>query len=805
MKKLYVFSSVISLLIALTSCSNPGSNHFNDILWYDEPAHIWEESVPLGNGRLGMMPRGGIVNEHIILNEISMWSGSEFDYRNPEASRSLPKIRQLLFEGKNYEAQQLMFDTFVPKTTSGNAYGAYQILANLDITFDLDTAAGVTNYHRQLDMSSGVASTSFDVADNHISREYFTSRSEDVMVIRLSSTKPLSFTARLTRPECAESRSYKKNVVLAGQLNSGQEGVAGVKYKAIMTLQNADQINCSANDNSLRVNDATDVVLLISANTSLLGGINYQNQTSALLDKALAVKYADLLAAHSAAHSALYNRVRINIEGNGDSILTTDQRVVKYGHDYDPAMAVLYYNFGRYSLISSTRPKSLPPNLQGLWANDVSTPWNGDYHTNINVQMNHWPLESGNLDELYEPLIRLVEGSVSSGEESAHAFYGDSARGWVMHMMTNVWNFTAPGEHPSWGATNTGGAWLCQHLYERYEYTLDTIYLSSVFPVLRGAAEFFESTMVTEPQHGWLVTAPTSSPENSFYTDDSDEPVSVCMGPTMDIEIIRELYSNVIHASEILGINDPFIRKLKTDIRSLPPLQISSKGYLQEWLEDYREVDTHHRHVSHLYGLHPSNQISPIETPELADACRQTLNRRGDNGTGWSRAWKINFWARLFDGNRAEHLLHSLLQSAISKGGNNTSGTFPNLWCSHPPFQLDGNFGGASGIGEMLLQSHMGYVNPLPALPSSWKNGSVYGMKVRGGAEVSLVWRTGKLRTMTFSGGKQRIYKVVVPKGCDEVILQNDKGSQKLKFYSYFNIRMVEVPMSGSKATLVFD
>lgn len=485
-------------------------------------------------------------------------------------------------------------------------------------------------------------------------------------------------------------------------------------------------------------------------------------------------------------HRKLYARTSLSIKSEcGTESMTTEQRLKAYAEGVaDNALATLYYNYGRYLLISSTREGSLPPNLQGLWANTFETPWNGDYHTNINVQMNHWIAEQGNLPELHLPLTELVLNLIPSGEKSARYFYGPDAEGWVLHMMTNVWNYTAPGEHPSWGATNTGGAWLCAHLWEHYAYTLDKDYLAKIYPALEGASRFFLSTMVRDRKNGYLVTAPTSSPENEFWCD--GKKVSICMGPTMDCQLVRELFSNTLSAAEILreeGLSDipvSFKDSLAAAISQLPPHSISSGGYLMEWLEDYEEVDPHHRHVSHLYGLHPGNQITPSSTPELAQACRNTLNRRGDEATGWSRAWKLNFWARLGDGDRALKLLRILLhpayeyadindaESGLINAGkvlHHVSGTYPNLFCSHPPFQIDGNFGGAAGISEMLLQSHEGFINLLPALPEEWKEGSMRGFKVRGGAEVDLEWKNGMPSSMTLTGGGQTENRLKVPSG----------------------------------------
>ena len=762
---------------------HPTPGRSDQTLWYDEPAAQWEETLPLGNGRLGMMPDGGIGKEHIVLNEISMWSGSEANYLNPDASKSLPEIRRLLFEGKNKEAQELMYTSFVPKKPEkGGTYGAFQMLGDLFLEhqYGVHEKDVPSDYRRWLDLSKGIAYTTFSRGNVSHVREYVVSRDKDVMLIHLKANVPgsINFKMNLNRPERGSVRKLAEGKLeLYGSLDSGSSQ-AGVRYAAIAGITcKGRQTNQSTDEQSITVQNADEAWIVVSAKTSFLAGEIYETEADRILNDALKSNLCETVSEAILSYQALFNRAGIRLpENEAVSHLTTDQRIERFQQQDDPSLAALYYNYGRYLLISSTRPGSLPPNLQGLWANEPGTPWNGDYHTNINVQMNHWPVEQANLSELYLPLVDLVKRLVPSGEESAKAFYGPQAKGWVLHMMTNVWNYTAPGEHPSWGATNTGGAWLCAHLWEHYLFSGDRNYLADIYPIMKGASEFFYSTMVREPKHGWLVTAPTSSPENAFYLPGKDRtPISVCMGPTMDIQLVHELYTNVIEASHILHTDTAYAEALQEAIGLLPPHQISKKGYLMEWLEDYEETDIHHRHVSHLYGLHPGNQISVLKTPELAEACRKTLNRRGDEGTGWSRAWKINFWARLGDGNRAYKLFRSLLYPAYTAQNptQHGSGTFPNLFCSHPPFQMDGNWGGTSGISEMLLQSQDGFIHLLPALPDSWKDGSFYGLKVRGGATVDLVWKDGKPVQATITGGWQNNLKMKWPQGVKKVLLND--------------------------------
>lgn len=767
---------------ALLSCTPPAETARELALRFNTPAAAWEETLPLGNGRIGMMPDGGIDKELIVLNDITMWSGSEDpEALNPEALTYLPEIRDLLLAGKNGEAQRMMYDHFRcggAGSAFGNGkdapYGCFQMLGNLHISYSYPQTEDAGNYVRTLSLNDAVASTLFTKGETTYTREYIASHANDVLAVRVGADKKgsVSFEVGLDRPERATVSVKGNTLVMEGQLNDGHDTGKGVRYLTKVQIVNKGG-ELTAGANTLAIADADEAVILVSTSTDMLDK-GYTSTVERLLEQAKKRSFGKMKQAHIAAYKEKFDRVELLL-GEQDNATPTNERLARFRTDDDPAFAALYFQFGRYLMICGTSEKSIPLNLQGLWANTVQTPWNGDYHLNINVQMNYWPVEVCNLSELHKPLIDFTQSIVPSGEATAQTFYG--AGGWLAHMMSNPWKFTAPGEHASWGATNTGGAWLCEHLWEHYAFTQDKEYLRSVYPTLAGAARFFLGSMIAEPKNGWLVTAPSSSPENAFYMPGSDDRIFVCMGPTMDVQIVNELFTNVLSAAAILGIEDETTAYIRETLPKLPPMQISPEGYLQEWLEDYKEVDPGHRHVSHLYGLYPSNRISPNTTPELAAAARATLERRGDAGTGWSRAWKINFWARLHDGNRAYKLLKSLLEPTSGSEVHMSSGagTYANLFCAHPPFQIDGNLGGTAGIAEMLVQSQDGYIQLLPALPDKWPTGSFKGLRVRGGAEAAATWSDNRLSSATLKALNGNTFKVKIP-GYATAVKQDGKA-----------------------------
>lgn len=764
--------TITAAVTLLQGCKNTIRDRQAELrLWYEQPADRWEETLPLGNGRIGIMPDGRIREETLVLNDITLWSGGAQDANNPEAVQHLPEIQRLLFDGRNDEAQDLVYRTFVCKGAgSGRAkgadipYGSFEMLGNLRLKHELPSGEKPETYYRELSLNHATSLTSFKINGVTYTREYFTSFVEDVALIRLTASVKgkISLNISLDRPRASETIVEGEQLIMKGQLDNGTDG-KGMRFSArVKPLLKGGKI--TAGKEELAIRNADEVLIFIAMGTDFRNP-GFEAKLEADMERASKKNYRNLRETHIKAYQSYFNRVSLSLPENPDrQNMPTDRRLSEFAADgNDNGLVNLYFQYGRYLLISSAYARILPPNLQGLWANTIHTPWNGDYHLNINVQMNHWPAEITNLGELHLPLVELTKSLTGPGSETARVFY--NARGWVAHMMTNVWGFTAPGEHPSWGATNTGGAWLVAHLWEHYDYNRDTAYLREVYPVMKGAARFFLDMLVTDPTTGWLVTAPTTSPENAFYMPGTRTRVNICMGSTMDNQLIRELFANTLKASSILNDDPAVAAELAAATALLPPNRVGSDGRLMEWLKEYEEVDPLHRHVSHLYGLHPGSEITPEFTPELAKAAKQSLYARGDGGTGWSRAWKINFWARLHDGNHAFKLVRNLLEPVYDTEFNytNKGGTYPNLFCAHPPFQIDGNFGGTSGIVEMLLQSHAGFIHFIPALPDQFASGSFDGLRVRGGGVTSAAWDNKQLKRATLQAYRDDRFIVKAP------------------------------------------